>query len=102
MLRFIEVINNTDFQPRLERTAKVCFSLGEVWINEKFVVSMRTAPGYQKILKEGRILGDLRNDHEFTAVTINNGSVTEVHVVIGDLATVARRINKDKQTLLKG
>tara|TARA_R110000824_G_scaffold203291_2_gene387693 strand:+ start:1918 stop:2226 length:309 start_codon:yes stop_codon:yes gene_type:complete len=102
VLRFIEVINNTDFHPRLERTAKVHFSLGEVWINEKFVVSMRSAPGYQRVLKEGRIAGDLHDDHEFTAVTTNNGNITEVHVVVGDLAAVARRVNKDQRTLLKG
>jgi hypothetical protein len=102
MVRFIEVINNTDFQPRLERTAKVHFSLGEVWINEKFVVSMRCAPAYQKILKEGRLQGDLDGDPEFTAVTINNGNMTEVHVVVGDLDTVARRVNKNTRTLLKG
>ena len=73
-----------------------------MWINEKYVVALRSAPGYQKILHEGGIVGDLRADHEFTAITTNNGSVTETHVVVGDLATVARRINKDKQTLLKG
>lgn len=102
MLRFIEVINDTNFQPRMERTANVRFSLGEVWINEKYVVSVRAARGYQKLLKEGRIAGDLRPDHEFTAITTTNGTVTEVHVVVGDITTIARRINKDNQTLLKG
>jgi len=102
MLRFIEIVNDTDFQPRMERTANVRFSLGEVWINEKYVVSLRTAQGYQKLLREGRIEGDLRTDHEFTAITTTNGTVTEVHIVVGDVAAVARRVNKDNQTLLKG
>ena len=102
MLRFIEVINDTDFRPRMERTANVRFSLGEVWINENYVVSFRSAPGYQTILKEGRILGDLNRDHKFTAITTNNGHLTETHIVVGDIATVATRINKNKATLLKG
>jgi hypothetical protein len=102
MLRFVEVINETNFQPRLERTANVRFSLGEVWINEKYVVSVRDARGYQKLLREGRISGDLNPDHQFTSITTTNGTVTEVHVVVGDVTSVARRINKDKQTLLKG
>ena len=36
MIRFVEVINRTEKNPRMERTAKLAYDLGEVWINEKY------------------------------------------------------------------
>ena len=45
MIRFVEIINQTRFNPRMERTAVPQFSMGEVWINEKYVVSIREATG---------------------------------------------------------
>jgi len=102
MIRFTEVINNTDFNSRMERTAQLKFSLGEVWINEQFVVNVRAAPGYKKLLKEGHLSPELDLKHEFTAITTNNGGLTETHVVVGDLTTVATRLNRDSRSLLKG
>tara|TARA_R110002020_G_scaffold33769_1_gene102627 strand:+ start:13950 stop:14258 length:309 start_codon:yes stop_codon:yes gene_type:complete len=102
MIRFIEVINETNFNPRMERTSHLKFSLGEVWVNETYVVNVREASGYQKLLKEGRLPTDLDASHQFTAITTNNGSTTETHVVVGDVRTVAGRLSKDHKTLLKG
>ena len=59
MIRFVEVLNQTDFNPRLERTAKPRFTLNEVWINEKYVVSIREAKGYGSLMKEGLLPPDL-------------------------------------------
>jgi hypothetical protein len=102
MIRFTEVINRTDFNPRMERTAHVTFSVSEVWINEEYVVNVRPAPAYQRILQEGRIQGDLHKEHEFTTITTHNGSTTTSHVVIGEISAVAQRLNKDQRELLKG
>ncbi len=102
MIRFIEISNDTDFNSRMERTAKLEFSLNEVWINEKYVVSFREAPGYKKLLNEGRLPDDLNPDHDFTAILTNNGNISETHVVVGDIVTVAQRLNVEKRSLLKG
>ena len=102
MIKFIEVVNETQFNPRMERTATPRFSLGEVWINENYVVSLKKAPHYGKLLEEGRLPNDLNAQHQFTTIVVNNGSITESHVVVGDLATVAGRVQKHKKTLLKG
>ena len=40
MIRFIEVVNTTSKNPRMERTAIPQFELKEVWINEKHVVNL--------------------------------------------------------------
>ena len=102
MIRFIEVINETDFQPRLERQATLRFTLGEVWINEDYVVSVCEARGYQSLLREGRLPNDLDENHSFTRVTTHNGTVTENHVVLGSPTVVADRLSSSGPTLLKG
>tara|TARA_Y100000310_G_C20686727_1_gene819479 strand:+ start:2416 stop:2724 length:309 start_codon:yes stop_codon:yes gene_type:complete len=102
MVKFVEVTNDTEFNSRLERTAQLQFSLNEVWINEKYVVSFRTAPGYKKLLSEGRLPEDLDMSHEFTAILTNNGNINETHVVVGDTDTIARRLKVEKRSLLKG
>tara|TARA_R110000824_G_scaffold380162_1_gene572419 strand:- start:412 stop:720 length:309 start_codon:yes stop_codon:yes gene_type:complete len=102
MIKFVEVLNDTDFNPRMERTAQLEFSLNEVWINEKYVVSFRAASGYKKLLREGRLPEDLNQSHDFTAILTNNGNINETHVVVGDVESVARRLRVEKRSLLKG
>ena len=82
MIRFIEIINATEFNPRMERTASPRFKMGEVWINENYVVSVKAATGYVSLLREGHLPPDLHSEHQFTRVTTNNGSVTESHIVV--------------------
>tara|TARA_Y100000310_G_C20290301_1_gene626907 strand:+ start:114 stop:422 length:309 start_codon:yes stop_codon:yes gene_type:complete len=102
MIRFIEVLNETEFNSRLERTAIPAFSLGEVWINEQYVVKVREETGYKRMLAEGRLPPDLDANHEFTSITTNNGGITETHVVVGNPTSVVKRLNRQTQTLLKG
>ena len=102
MIRFIEVLNSTDFNPRMERTAQLLFTMGEVWINENYVVSVRPAPGYKKLLDEGRLPADLDRQHQFTVITTNNVGLTESHVVVGEVNSVATRLSRDNKRLLKG
>jgi len=102
MIRFVEVVNQTTFDSRFERTSIPSFSLGEVWINPKYVVTIREAVGYTKMLQEGRLPPDLAGDHEFTSVTVNNGGLTETHVVVGSNSHVARQLRQDHKMLLRG
>ena len=102
MIRFVEVVNKTDKNPRMERTAKLAYELGEVWINEKYVVNIREHQGYNRMLQEGRLSIGLDMDHRFTAVTINEGGKSTTHVVVGDAATVAKKLTPRDSRLLKG
>jgi hypothetical protein len=102
MIRFIEVVNETNYKPRTEGTSDPRFTLGEVWINEDYVVSIREALGYRSLLEEGLLPPDLENHHVFTTVVINNGQRTESYVVVGSPTTVAGRLSKNTHTLLKG
>ena len=102
MIRFVEVVNRTEWNPRMERTATPQFELQEVWINEEHVVNLREAPEYKRMLQEGRLPADLNVKHAFTAVTTNLGNMSETYVVVGDLPTVANRLSKSRASLLKG
>lgn len=102
MIRFVEVVNRTDKNPRMERTAIPQFELQEVWINDEHVVNLREATGYTRMLHEGHLPADLNAKHRFTAVTTSMGNMTETYIVIGDLATVANRLSKNRASLLKG
>ena len=102
MIRFVEIINRTDKNPRMERTAKPRFELGEVWINEKFVVNVREHVGYNNLLEEGRMGVDLDSSHRFTTITLNEGGRSSSHTVVGDPMTVASKLSRDRAQLLKG
>jgi len=102
MIRFIEIINNTNFQPRQERTAIPRFQMGEIWINEEYVVSVREAMGYKSLLREGLLPDGLENAHSFTKITTHQGSIPESHIVVGSPETVATQLGASKGSLLKG
>ena len=102
MIRFIEVITLTDYNPRMERTAVPRFGLGEVWVNRQYVVSIREATGYKQLLKEGNLPSDLEPHHTFTTLVTTQGNVSETHVVVGSPQVVASRLNCENKVLLKG
>jgi len=102
MIRFIEIINETNFNPRMERSATPRFRLGEVWVNEQHVVSVREAPGYQSLLREGLLPSGLEEAHAFTSIVVNEGSNTHTHVVVGSTQHIATRLSSKPTQLLKG
>ncbi len=102
MIRFIEIVNQTSFNPRMERTSKPSFTVGEVWINPEYVVSVREAPTYKSLLREGLLPSDLNEDHTFTRVTLTQAGQSETHVVVGSPRTVATRLGTGNPGLLKG
>jgi len=102
MIRFVEVVNRTDRNPRMERIASPHFELGEVWINKEFVVNIREAVEYTRMLHEGQLPGDLSQEHTFTAVTVNRGNLSETHIVVGDVNKVATKLSSSGKKLLRG
>jgi len=94
VIRFVEIVR----QPEVPSS----FALGEVWINKEYVVNLRESSAYKQLLHEGKLPTDLDTHHEFTSITVNNGTLAETHVVVGSLAFVASRLNRDGPTLLKG
>jgi len=91
MIRFIEVVE-----------APTGFLLEEVWINEAHVIRIRSASPYKKLLKEGHLPPNLDQNHDFTSVVVAMGESREEHIVVGDIATIASKLDYDTRTLLKG
>jgi len=91
MVRFIEVVETP-----------AGFSLEEVWINESHVVRLRSESAYKRLLKEGQLPKDLDLNHDFTSITVTMIDSREKHIVVGDVATIATKLNYDTRTLLKG
>jgi hypothetical protein len=102
MIRFIEILNETNFNPRMERRATPTFSMGEVWLSPQYVVSIKEALGYNTLLAEGHLDPSLAMGHRFTSVTVNNGNLSETHIVVGSPETIAKRLNLNQPRLLKG
>lgn len=104
MIRFIEIVNNSDTDRRQEKTRVPAYSLSELWINDKYVISIKEALIPLRLLREGYLPPDLSENHKFTLVTINNGNTTQTHTVIGDPSDVARqlKLSSGKNQLLKG
>ena len=102
MIKFVKIVNETEFNSRHERTALPRFSLGEVWLNEDAIVKIQPASGYKQLLRDGRMGDDLDENHSFTSITLNNCGIMETHIVLGDTASVAAQLNKDPRMLLKG
>ncbi len=102
MIRFIEVKNETNYNPRMERRAHPKFGLGEVWINPKYVVEVREATGYRSLLEEGELPPSLHRDHRFSHITVHTGGTRETHVVVGPPHVVAEKLDINTSQLLKG
>ena len=91
MIRLVEVVE-----------ASTGFLLEEVWINEAHVVRIRSASAYKKLLKEGNLPPNLDKNHDFTSVVVAMGELREEHIVVGDVGTIASKLDYDTRTLLKG
>ena len=102
MIKFTEVRNQANTPSGEGRRGNHDFVLSEVWINENYVVNIREAPRYHQLLAEGRLPPALDLAHRFTAVTTNNGGLSETHIIIGDPQMVAVKLNHNTKTLLKG
>jgi hypothetical protein len=84
MIRLVEVVESETQS----------FTLHEVWINEEYVVKVEAAPAYTRFLAEGRLPPDLGTTHQFSRVTLSEGQRSAVHVVVGDVGTIASKVDK--------
>ena len=93
MIKLVEVI----------QSETKSFTLHEVWINEEYVVKVESAPAYTRFLAEGRLPPDLGANHEFSRVTLSEGQRSAVHVVVGDVGTIASKVDsRPAPGLLRG
>ena len=77
------------------------YSLREIYVNPKHVVSLRSEPKYKQKLQEGILPDDLDLRQEFTRLTLDKGNVGVEVVVVGDPNLVNGKL-KGGKNVLKG
>jgi hypothetical protein len=75
------------------------FTLREIYINPKHVVSLREETNYQQKLIEGELPRNLDDRQQFTRLVINRGQTGLEVVVIGSPDVVYEKIKGGKRVL---
>jgi len=101
MIKLVEVCEI----PNAANTVKKRYSLRELYVNPKHVVSLREEPKFKRILEEGLLPENLDSRQEFTRVTLDKGNVGLEVIVVGAPNYINGKLNvnsKGDRNVLKG
>ena len=98
MIKLIEVceIKNASSSPQK------AYTLREIYVNPKHVVSLREAASFQQKLVEGKLPEGLDTRQGFTKITLDRGQFGLDVVVIGQPSIVESKLADAKRELLHG
>lgn len=96
LVRLTEVYRNNTLTTRQDD-----YTLREVFVNPEHVVMIREEARLREINNQIPITEGLKQDHQFTKLTINRGHTGTEIVVVGAPDIVERHLNTNKQ-LLRG
>lgn len=82
-------------------TTKSDYTLREVFVNPEHVVMIREESRMQSLNEQGLLPEGLKQEHQFTKLTINRGHTGTEIVVVGAPAVVENSLNTNQQ-LLRG
>lgn len=97
MVKLVEICE----APNSSNVSRAKYSLREIYINPKHVVSLRGEPKYKQKLQEGVLPENLDLRQEFTRVVLDKGSVGLEVVVVGDPTAINKKL-KGARHVLKG
>ena len=98
MIKLIEVCEVSNASNSLQRS----YTLREVYVNPKHVVSLREENSYKQKLMEGEMPKDLDLRQGFTRVTLDRGQTGLDIVVIGLPGIIEAKLENGKKDLLHG
>lgn len=101
MIKFVEVKKIKDFNPMVHRD-KVRYELCEIWLNPTAVLQIKEDPSMKYNLAQGYLPKDLDKRQDFAFVQYGTGNNVTALTLVGDPGTVAAKISKQHQELLKG
>jgi len=84
------------------KNSKQRFTLREVYINPKHVISLREDTRYRQKLNEGLLPDDLDQRQKFTRVTIDKGNAGQEIIVVGQPSVIEAKIKGHTSELLLG
>jgi len=84
------------------KNAKQKFTLREIYINPKHVISLREDANFERRLGEGVLPPELDGRQRFTRLTIDKGHAGLEIVVVGAPKIVEEKMRSAKRELLQG
>lgn len=78
------------------------YSLRQIYINPSHVVCMREEEVLKKMLIEGSLVSGLDKRQDFTRITVNNNSMQQDILVIGNIDEIYNKLNIEARNLLRG
>lgn len=78
------------------------YTLREIYVNPKHVVSLREDLGFQTKLNEGKLPSDLNETHKFTRLTLDKGNTGVEMVVVGTPHEIEVRLKGGGRDVLFG
>ena len=98
MIQLVEVCELS----RANKNAGQKFTLREVYVNPKHVVSLREDVNFKQKLKEGLLPSNLDERQKFTRVIINKGQTGLEIVVVGPPSLIEDKLQGGNRELLHG
>jgi len=92
MVRLVEVYRNST----------QTYTLREVYINPKHVVSLREDDSIKKKLNEGTLPAGLDDSHRFTRLVLDKGRTGAELIIVGEPKTIQEKMKEKKNELLLG
>ena len=84
------------------KNTKQRFTLREVYINPKHIISLREDANFKQKLNEGQLPEGLNNEQRFTRVAIDKGHTGLEIVVVGDPTAIETKLKGVGRELLLG
>jgi hypothetical protein len=78
------------------------YTLREVYVNPKHVISLREDGNFKRKLNEGALPSNLDDTHNFTRVTLDKGQTGLEMVVVGTPHTIEIKLRGGPRELLHG
>ena len=84
------------------KNAKQRFTLREIYVNPKHIISLREDSNFERKLSEGVLPPELDGRQRFTRLTIDKGNAGLEIVVVGTPGAVAEKMRSTDRGLLQG
>ena len=78
------------------------YSLRKIYINPDHVMCLREDEVLKGVLREGNLISGLDKRQSFTRVTLNNNSMQQDVLVVGNLDEIYKKLQIESKNLLRG
>lgn len=98
MIKLVEICEKMSASNNSEKS----YTLREVYVNPKHVVSLREESSFKQKLTEGNLPEGLDTRQGFTRITLDKGQIGLDIIVVGQPNIVETKLKGDRRELLHG